>query len=450
MATKPWRSSGVLKDPSAARALARRLTRRDWRRLRGLLARPDLPVILKVMRDEQLRSMSRQNLPPRPWTQASAMSALLTHQDRTTLFGAIRLMQAAMPGAPPLGYAITPDQEPVRLDQALVLGYTGREIESVAAPSAGRQADAGWTGRPVLAQNALGLLGPNGPMPLAWSQHARALPSGGKARARESFVGFLNLVQRRQLALLYRAWSDALPITTWDAGATGTHPVEQRLSALAGLAHARLEERDGIPSAFKKAFAATLGRQVRGPGPLAAMLSRYLGHEATIREYSARWLDIPPEERTRLGQHCTRLGLWTETVIDPLRATPSTRDTAGEEAVLGRRAWDCSTCFEVFIGPVERRTYIDLLPGGTLYQEVRDLVALYMGPEWEWRLTPLLRAEEVPEGALGRPGTGLGWTHWLGRRPAAHVAGDLTLMMRPDLAPRRTDQPVASNWVEGA
>lgn len=448
MATKPWRATGLLTHPGEAGLLARRLTRRDWRRLRKLLARPDLPGILEALRNEMQRRQRIGARPPVPWTQAAALKALATQQDRASLFGAIRLLQAAAPGSESLGYAIAPDQEPVRIDQALLLGFAGREVEAVAAPLSGRTPGTGWTGRPVLTQNAVGLLGPNGPMPAAWSHQVRGLPSGGKVQARQSFLGFLNLVQRRQLSLLYRAWSDALPVTAWDTGGARQHPIEQRLSALAGLAHAQLETQDAVPAGFKKAFAVTLRRQVRSPGPLAAMLSKYLGHEVSVREFSARWLEIPAEERTRLGVRCTRLGVWSEKVADPLSPEPVWRHSAGEEAVLGQRTWDCSTRFDLIVGPVDLSTYMQLLPGRPLHEELRDLVALYMGPEWDWRLIPVLKAEQVPRGDLGRPPAHLGWTQWLGRRQAGLPADDLELPVRPELAPRRSAPVQSASWVD--
>lgn len=450
MATKPWRAAGLLTHPGEAGMLARRLTRRDWRRLRRLLARPDLPGILEALRNEMQRRRRSDARPPVPWTQAAALKVLSTHQDRATLFGAIRLLQAAAPGMESLGYAITPDQEPVRIDQALLLGFAGREVAAVTTPATPRTPDKGWTGRPVLTQNALGLLGPNGPMPTVWSHHVRGLPSNGKVQARQSFLGFINLLQRRQLALLYRAWSDALPVTAWDAGGARQHPVEQRLSALAGLTHAHLETQDAVPAEFKKAFAITLRRQVRSPGALAAMLSKYLGHDVSIREFSARWLEIPAEERTLLGVSCTRLGLWSEKVTDPLRPEPVWRHTAGEEAVLGQRSWDCSTRFDLIVGPVDLPTYMQLLPGRPLHEELRDLVALYVGPEWDWRLVPVLRPDQVPKADLGRPPALLGWTQWLGQRRAGLPADDLKLPVRPDLAPKRHAPAQSTSWVDHA
>lgn len=455
MAPKAWRASDLLTRPDAARAMAGRLTRRDWRRLRRLLKRPDLPRILVSMRFDQAQRLRFGPGRPVPWSIEDSLRALTSQRDRASLFGAIRLLQAAAPGAEPLGYAITPDREAVRIDQGLLLGFAGREVESVTLPAGSGAAaapastpGARWTGRPVLTQNAVGLLGPNGPMPYAWTQQVRNLPAQGKAQARQSFLAFINLVQRRQLALLYRAWSDALPVTAWDTGPARPHPVEQRLSALAGIAHGGLARQDSVPPAFKRAFAAALSRRVRSPGPLASMVALYLGVPVRVDEFSCRWLEIPPDQRTRIGQYCSRLGQKIVKRFDPVRGREVETELVGEEAVAGAWAWDGSTRFDLVVGPVDLATYLRLLPGQALHEEVRDLVALYIGPEWEWRLLPLLHAAEVPRAELGRPFASLGLTHWLGGRAGTAPAADLRLAVGPNLHPGARPGPGLGEAVE--
>jgi type VI secretion system protein ImpH len=232
----------------------------------------------------------------------------------------------------------------------------------------------------------------------------------------------MNLLQRRQLGLLYRAWSDAQPITALDAAGGSPHPLESRLAALAGLAQAGLSQRDAVSAPFKLAFAGVLSRRVRSPGALAAMLARYLGEAVVVKEFSCRWLEIPDHEQSRLGLTYCRLG-----------------EARGESAVAGRRSFDCSTRFDLVVGPLDLSDYMSLLPGQPLHGELRDLVSLYAGPEWEWRLQPLLRGCEVPVNALGGGKARLGLTAWLGRRPADSDAGDLRLSVAPSFSARQPE-----------
>lgn len=402
--------------------------RRQWRVARTLLARADAPAVLKALQLDQVARRQLLPLAPQPWSVDAALSALQACGGDATLFATLRLLQAAQPGRERLGYATHPDREAVRIDQALLLGFTGREVVELAAPRAKRP-------RPSVSQNALGLLGPNGAMPYAWTQHARDLQApGGSQRSeeRQSFVGFLNVLQRRQFGLLYRAWSDAQAVLGVDAelaaaepgqgsdtgpleGQAARHPLAARLLALAGLAHGPLPERDLIPPAFKQAFAAPLSRRVRNPAGLASMLARYFDLPVRVREFAARWLPIPKDQQTRMGMRFARLGA---------------------DAVAGAQVWDCSTRFRIELGPLDLDQYRRFLPSAPAHAELRDLVALYAGPEAEWQLGLVLRASEVPVGRLNGPGQGLGWSSWLGQRRSGQDADDLQMPMRPDFASR--------------
>lgn len=404
-----------LERPGGREAL-RQLDRSRWRVLRCLLLREEAPVVLVALLQDQLARRQLNAAPPEAWTVDQALAALAERSD-VQLFGALRLLQATQPAKQRLGYAASPDAEGVRIDQTLLLGFAGSEVQELHVHRVAQTA-----GRVRVQQAAVGLLGPNGALPSAWTQYAHdlqnATPSTRSAE-RHSFVAFLNLVQRRQLALLYRAWSDAQAVVSVDPAPhdAATHPISGRLTALAGLAHAPITQRDSIPAAFKQAFAATLSRRVRSPGALAGMLSHYFDVPVAVEEFVSRWLEIPREQQTRLGSHFSVLGT---------------------DAVAGARVWNCTTCFCIVVGPLALARYQEFLPGGRAHREARDLVALYAGPEWDWEFRLVLQASEVPAGKIvGQgPAPQLGWTSWMGHRLAATDADDLRLTTAADLEPR--------------
>jgi type VI secretion system protein ImpH len=229
-----------------------------------------------------------------------------------------------------------------------------------------------------------------------------------------SFLAWINVIQRRQIGLLYRAWSDSQAIVGVDRP-NQPHPLADRLRALAGLELADSNHRDRIAPGFKMAFAAVLSRRVRSPQPLAAMLSYHFNTKVRVEEFVARWLDIPLDQRTRLGLQFNKLG---------------------EDAVAGDRVWDCSTRFRIFVGPLPLERYRQFLPQGSAYAELTDLVSLYAGVEYEWDLVPVMQASEVPYSWLGNEGLLLGWSSWLGVRYDTSDAGDLNLHMAPNFANR--------------
>lgn len=394
------------------RAVAQRLSRRQWRPLRQLLRRSDAGTLLSIIQSQTTERRRLQPRPPEPWTLEQALQALNHDDVHATMFGALRLLEGSQAQRARLGYSHRAEEDPVRLDQALLLGFAEREVDEIVPPRAGHA-----SGRPVLTQWAVGLLGPQGALPLTWTQYAHDLATAAHRSSRDpSFVAFVNVLQRRQLGLLYRAWSDTQAITGVDARGA-THPLADRLRAVAGLAHARLAQRDSVAEGFKLAFAAVLSRRVKSPQPLASMLARHFECDVRVEEFCARWLDIPRDQRTRLGKAFSVLGT---------------------DAVAGARVWDCATRFRILVGPLTLARYRDFLPHGAAYRQLHDLVVLYAGPEWEWEVVPLLRQDEVPYSWIGNEGLLLGWSSWLGVRYARTDADDLRLGMAPRFTPRST------------
>lgn len=355
------------------------------------------------------------------WTLADAVAALDPNQHPIELFAALRLLQAVQPGRQRLGYSHVAEEDAVRIDQQLRLDFPPAEVSAVAEPRG-----AATTERATITQTAVGLLGPNGALPYSWSEFAFDLAHSTYRSERDgSFVAFVNVVQRRQLAFLYRAWQDSVAIVGVDRP-QASHPVADRLRAQAGLALADSARRDSVPADFKMAFAAVLSRRVRSPQPLAAMLSHFFDAPVRIEEFVARWLDIPTAQRTRLGVQFSVLG---------------------QDVVVGARVWDCATCFRIYVGPLNLERYRTFLPHGACYAQLADLMSLYVGVEYEWELVPVLESEQVPYSWVGNQGLLLGWSSWLGVRYDAQQAADLRLPMAPNLRPRRAASPVAE---EGA
>ena len=367
-------------------------------------------AVLDALGVEMARRREMSGEPPQAWTLPAALDELAARPHATSLFGAIRLLQGAQPTKAALGYSRRAEDDAVRIDQTLLLGFAASEVDSVMSAPLG---PTGPLGRPRLQQSAVGLLGPNGALPFRWTEHAHDLANTEYRSQRDvSFHAWLNVMQRRQIALLYRAWSDAQAVTGGDRPSQA-HPIADRLRALGGVLLRGLRDRDGIDDGFKMAFAATLSRRVRNPGPLASMLSLYFETPVRIEEFAAHWLEIPADQRSGLGVRFT---------------------TLGENAIAGTRVWDSSTRFRIIVGPLTLEAYRRFLPNGQSYAELRDMVSLYVGAEYEWELLPVHERREVPYSWAGNPGLLLGWSSWLGVRYEDVDARDLVLPMTPRLS----------------
>ncbi|MFN9505788.1 MAG: type VI secretion system baseplate subunit TssG [Rubrivivax sp.] len=381
--------------------------------------------------------------PSSGWSLEQALQALQAQQRQGTRLhwlAVARLLQAAQPERHALGQGVRIDEDALAVHHTHVFGFATREVSAVSAASG-----KGSSGRAILMQDAVGLLGPNGPLPYAWTQYLFELsrpdaPDGASRHGESaapltsrlaqeranSFLAFINLLQRRHLALFVRAWMDTRAETAFDPGVSpGAHPLSQRLSALAGLPLA-LEGRappadalagDSIPDDFKRAYASVMARRVRSPLPLAAMLSRHLDVAARVEEFAPRWIRLERRDRTRLGRAHARLG---------------------QQAMLGDRSWDARQSFRVLLGPMDAARYQDFLPGRPGWRRARDLVATALGAPWHWELVPLLAHEAIPAARLTPAqgaGAALGHTAWLGQPRTPRPAADLVVPMQAALQP---------------
>lgn len=385
--------------------------------LRTVLQRPDasafVDALAVVLSERQLNAAAPPPPPPQAWELDEVISVLTDPDQPVDLFGALRLLHGVQSNKPMLGYGHHAQEDPIRIDQALLMEFAREEIVEV-------EPEAGVYKRPRVEQTAVGLLGPNGALPYAWTEFAHQLsfpPQGEPGDA--SFVAWINVLQRRHLGLLYRAWSDTQAVVGMDRP-DRPHPLADRLRALAGLAYGSLHQRDGIAPGFKMAFAAVLSRRVRNPQPLAEMLVCHFDIPFRIEEFAARWLPIPANQRTSLGIRFSGLG---------------------QDAVLGDRVWDCTTRFRIVAGPMTLPRYRDFLPGGLAHTELIDLVTHYAGIEFDWELQLVLQHPEVPACILGTEAPRLGWTSWLGLRQNERDADDLRMSMLPKLGAAPTPQP---------
>jgi type VI secretion system protein ImpH len=297
-------------------------------------------------------------------------------------FELLRRLEASGGGAR-FGRGARPDAEPARLGQSVRLAFAVRDVAAL------KPADADGPARVTAV--LLGLLGPEGPMPLhltRWvldrlSQRWFSGAAEG-ATSDTTFVDFANMVQHRMLALYYRAWADQRPEVQAerpDGGGIGA-----MLRALAGDADAAL-------GPVKLGQASALGHQVLGPERLTGLLSGALGVPVTVREFVGSWTAIPPRLQTRLGR--AHAGL-------------------GSSAALGPRAFGRQTRIVVRVGPLPLADYLGFLPGGPRLAALRRALLHAIGEALDVDVQPVLRRDAVSPARLGA--ARLGRTGWLAPR----------------------------------
>ncbi|MBS0394491.1 MAG: type VI secretion system baseplate subunit TssG, partial [Proteobacteria bacterium] len=314
-------------------------------------------------------------------------------------YATLRRLECAFPDKPRWGRALRPADEPVRLGQEPSLSFAPAALAAF-TPATEREPAR-------LTVNHFGLLGPNGPLPTHLTEHARERLLHHDD---PTFVRFLDLLQHRFIALLYRAWAQGQACVSLDRPAQDGYG--EHLGSLIGLGTPAVRGRGAVPDAAKLHYAGLLARRVRTAEDLETLLRDYFGVEARIEQYVGQWLKLAPAERTALG----RAGA-----------------TLGSRAVLGETVWDRQHKFRIVLGPLSLADYRSFLPGGRRLAELADWVRSDLGFELEWDVQLVLRRAEVPEMRVGA-GSRLGWTSWLGRRTDPNDAKDLSLAAETQLA----------------
>lgn len=281
-----------------------------------------------------------------------------------------------------------PDREPARLGQSARLSFATQDVTDVAT-------GAGGNSPAQIKVNVIGLLGPEGPMPLHMTRwimerlsnrwFAGESPS---ALADTSFLDLVNMLQHRMMAFYWRAWADARPeihLAHAEGGRVGA-----MLRALAGLGFPGTLTGETRVDGAKLRHATSLVQDNRSPERLTAFVSTVIDAPVTLSEFIGVWVDIPVPLQTQIGQNYCRLGT---------------------EAVVGARSFDRASRAELRIGPLSLAEYTDFSNDKTRWDQMRHAVIFASGKELEFNVRLVLAAKDVPEARLGR--CQLGRSIWL-------------------------------------
>lgn len=310
---------------------------------------------------------------------------------------AMRRVDCAFPDRPQSGHASRPAEEPVRVGQDPTLAFAPAQLQAFRQPSPERP------GRLRVA--FFGLFGPQGPLPLHLTEHARDRMRGVGDR---TFAAFVDMFQHRMFMLLHRAWAASQPTVRQDR--PDSNPFARYIGALCGLGSPALLGRDALPDHAKLQFVGRLMHPARNAQGLGAMIGRYFGLPTQIEEFAAGWLELPPENRWRLGHSAEVSQL-------------------GKTSIVGTRVFGRAHKFRVVLGPLERADFQSLLPGTARLEALAHLVRAYTGDELAWDVRLVLRPEERRQLALGRSSR-LGYDTWLGNDHQAGV-GTEELVIEP-------------------
>jgi type VI secretion system protein ImpH len=303
---------------------------------------------------------------------------------------ALRRVETTFRHLPRLGEAAKLRDEPLRLGQDPSFDFSPSAVRGFTPPSDSAPAR--------LTVGFLGLFGPQGPLPLHFTEYARdRIRQAGD----HTFAAFVDLFHHRMLALFHRAWAHGRPTVSRD------RPESDRfrsyVGATFGLGLPAQQNMDAAPDRAKLYFAGLFALASRPPEGLRAVLSGYFGHPIQVREYVGEWLVLHDQDRFRLG-HSPQVS------------------SLGRSTVLGKRVFSRSHKFRVVMGPLPETAFSGFLPGSHGLAQLSALVSAYAGPQLAWDLELIPAADAMTQLRLGRDGR-LGLTALLGSgRPRGRQA----------------------------
>lgn len=358
-------------------------------------------------------------------------------------FALVRRVEAVQHDTPGFGASNRVGEDPVRFAQEPSLAFPPSTVSQFHFPKTNAPAR--------LFVTFMGLLGPMGPLPLHLTEFAYQRIQHHKDR---TLARFLDVFNHRAISLFYRAWAASQMPASFDRAAPVSDACEmsdlERQQLLAadrdryaayvgstfGMGTEDVRHRDALPDAAKLHFAGRLAAATKGPEGLASVMRTYFGVDAEVEEFAGRWVELPEADRCRLGERGPGCSLGT---------------LSGGGAVCGARVWECQGAFRVRLGPMSFDEYQRLLPlglpdyreevwrrrfggkgrapGATSAHRVEAWIRNYLGDEFAWEVTLVLRASEIPRATLGG-GTRVGWTSWIMSGSSPEDRGDLSLRSR--------------------
>jgi type VI secretion system protein ImpH len=309
------------------------------------------------------------------------------------------------------GYSGQPDREPARLGQHVRLSFSARDVVEFREAKdkiPGKDGLPGKDGTPARVTVAnLGLMGPEGPMPLhltRWvlDRLSQRWFTGADAQQTSdtTFVDFVNILQHRMIALYYRAWADAHPAVQVERAVGGR--VRAMLEAMAGIGLPDTQNPD--VDTVKLRQAASLASQVDGPERLTLFLAEAFKVPVQIKEFVAAWMTIPASLQTRLAKAYAALG---------------------RGATIGPRVFSRQSRIELRVGPLAYEDFKAFLPGGHRLKMFKRAVRDMVGESLDVDVRIVLAREAVPPPRIGT--VQLGRTAWLARPVERGDADDMRL-----------------------
>ena len=306
----------------------------------------------------------------------SYLDQLVAEPWRFDLFNVLRRFEREHPQKPRIGDAATLGDEFVVVTQNPYMEFPASTLEGAAQEASGRMR---------LTARFLGMFGPQGALPLTTTEESYIW----LLERDDAFPRFVDIFQRRFLALFFRAWADPRPIAQNDR--PGDDRFRTYVGSMIGVGTPPYRNVDSISDFAKMQFAGLIAPKAKSASRLRSLIAGLFGVKVEIDEFVGSWLSFDKYECSQLGANQSRLG---------------------GDCILGSSIFSVIDKIRIRIFVKDIAQYERFLPGPDLAQQIADAVFLYLGEEFDWDMELAIPAGEITPVRLGQ-GAKLGWTSWM-------------------------------------
>jgi type VI secretion system protein ImpH len=302
-------------------------------------------------------------------------------------FQAVRLLEKFLPERERVGGFVQPGREVVRFRAHPSTVFPASEIQALDASGDMHR----------MSVNFMGLIGPLGVLPLYYTELVME-----RSRIKDHAMrDFLDIFQHRAISLFYGAWEKYRFTTAYEQG--DPDRLSSILLDMVGLGTPGLEDRQQLPDTVLLHYSGLLSQHPRSAIALEQIITDYFNVPVTIEQFTGKWHKLEKRDQSRIAD-ANSLGEMLDFGV-----------------VLGDEIWNQQSGVRIRIGPLPLTQYLELLPSGSRYSELKALVTYYSNRELDFELQLVLKREETPACDLGKDtqqqAPRLGWTSWIKTAP---------------------------------
>lgn len=311
-------------------------------------------------------------------------------------FQAVRLLERLAPDRAPVGEYAPPSQEVARFKVNQQLAFPASEIQRIEFKE---------DGQAEVTVNFMGLTGPQGVLPLSYTEFIRE-----RFRQRDpSTAAFFDLFNHRMISLFFQAWEKYRFPIAYERG--DRDRFSHILLDLIGVGTPGLQRRLLIPDDSLIFYSGLLSSRHRPATGLAHLISDYFGVPCDIQQFVGAWYPL------------------NEDSLCVFEDAGGLSEQLGVGAIVGDEVYDQQSAVRLVLGPLTLQQYRDFLPDGSAHQPLRQVARLYAGASMDFEVQLILAKDEVPACHTGLgagpppiPGPNLdevqlGWTTWIKTKP---------------------------------